>query len=53
VYVTGRFPIAAQALQRIGELYEIERDIRGHSPAERREARQGRSAPVLEGLVPG
>ena len=37
-------------MQRIGELYDIEREIRGHSPAERREARQRRSAPVLEDL---
>jgi len=50
VYVADRSPIAGQALQRIGALYEIERQIRGCSPAERRKARQLRSAPVLEDL---
>jgi transposase len=50
VYVADRSPIAAQALQQIGELYEIEREIRGRGPAERHEARQTRSAPVLEAL---
>jgi transposase len=50
VYVADRSPIAAQALQRIGELYEIEREIRGRDPADRHDARQRRSAVVLEGL---
>jgi len=50
VYVADRSPIAAQALQRIGELYEIEREIRGRGPAERHAARQTRSVPVLEDL---
>jgi transposase len=50
VYVADRSPIAGQALQWIGEIYNIEREIRGRSPAERREARQLRSAPVLEAL---
>src|SRR5262249_32307996 len=50
VYVADRSPIAGQALQRIAEIYDIERDIRGRSRAQRREARQLRSAPVLEAL---
>jgi hypothetical protein len=50
VYVADRSPIAAQALQQIGELYAIEREIRGRSATERLRIRQARSAPVLEAL---
>ena len=50
VYVADRSPIASQALQHIGELYAIEREIRGRSPAQRRETRQRKSAPVSEVL---
>jgi len=50
VYVADRSPVASQALQHIGELYSIEREIRGRSPAQRRETRQLRSVPVLEAL---
>jgi transposase len=41
-------PLAKEALERIGELYGIEKEIRGRSPAERREVRQARSRPLLE-----
>jgi transposase len=50
VYVTDRSPIAAQALERIGELYTIEREIRGPMPHTRSAARQIRSVPVLSDL---
>ncbi len=50
VYVADRSPTAAEALERIGELYAIEREIRGHSPSERQAVRQARSASVLEDL---
>jgi transposase len=40
-------PVAAQALVRIGKLYEIEREIRGRPPDERRQARQARAGPQL------
>ena len=43
LYVVDRSPIATEALQRIGALYAIERDIRGRLPAQR--ARCGRNAP--------
>ena len=35
-------PVAKEALERIAQLYAIENDIRGRSPAQRREVRRGR-----------
>lgn len=43
-------PVAAQALDRIGELYVIEQTIRGKPPEERRTVRQARSRPLLDAL---
>jgi transposase len=43
-------PIAGEALERIGALYAIEGEIRGHPPEERREVRQARAGPLLESL---
>ena len=43
-------PIAAEALDRIGELYGIEKDIRGRLPEERRSIRQARAGPLLQSL---
>ena len=48
----GHAPIANEALQRIGALYEIEAEIRGHPSDERRAVRQARSGPVIEALKP-
>ena len=45
-------PIATEALQRIAQLYAVEKDIRGRGPDERRAARQERSRPVLAELEP-
>ena len=45
-----RSPVAAEALERIGALYAIEKEIRGRSPEERREVRNERSRPLLESL---
>jgi len=50
LYQAHRSPIAQEALERIGQLYGIEQEIRGRSPAERREARQARSRPLLEAM---
>jgi len=48
----GRAPgtLAEQALQRIAALYEIEADIRGQVPEERRQQRQARAGPLLKEL---
>jgi len=43
-------PIATEAIERIGQLYRIESEIRGRPSKERCEARQSRARPVLESL---
>lgn len=43
-------PIAGEAVERIGELYGIEEEIRGRSPDERRRVRQSRSRPLLDAM---
>ena len=42
--------IAAEALERIGALYGIEKEIRGSPAEERRRARQARAKPLVEAL---
>jgi transposase len=48
--VAPNAPIAVEALRRIGELYAIEADIRGQSPAHRLAARRRRSKPIVDDL---
>jgi transposase len=43
-------PIAAEALRRIGQLYEIEAEITGQTAEQRLAARQERAVPILDGL---
>jgi len=43
-------PAATEALERIGALYAIEKEIRGRSPEQRREIRKERSRPLLDSL---
>jgi len=43
-------PIATEAIERVGQLYAIESEIRGRPPDERRQARQARARPLLESL---
>lgn len=50
VFDATQSPLARDALERIGILYEIERDIRGQPPDERQADRQARSAPVMNEL---
>jgi hypothetical protein len=47
---THASPIATEALSRIGQLYGIEREIRGRSPDDRRQVRQSRIRPLLDQL---
>lgn len=47
VYVAMKSPIAKEALDRFGELYRIEDEIRGRAPQERRAARQQLAVPRL------
>ncbi|HRO60405.1 MAG TPA: IS66 family transposase, partial [Burkholderiaceae bacterium] len=50
IHQASASPIAGQAIARIGALYEIEREIRGKPPDERRAARQARAGPLLDEL---
>jgi hypothetical protein len=50
VHQATRSPLAEEALRRIGELYTIEAEIRGHSAEERRAVRQERSKPIVDAL---
>jgi transposase len=43
-------PIATEAVERIAHLYEIEKEIRGRSPDERREVRNRKARPLLESM---
>jgi transposase len=43
-------PLAGEAIDRIGELYAVERDIRGRSPDERKQIRGTRSRLLLTAL---
>jgi Transposase IS66 family len=44
-------PIANEALERIGQLYAVERTINGSSPEQRQQQRHLRSKPVAEALA--
>jgi transposase len=48
--IAHKSPVAAEALERIGALYAIEKDIHGRSPEERRGIRDIRSRPLLGSL---
>ncbi len=50
LYQAHRSPVAKEALDRIAQLYGIEKEIRGRPPGERREVRQVRSKPLLEAM---
>lgn len=46
----GSHPIAEEALERIGKLYDVEREIRGSPPQTRRSTRQDKSKPIFDDL---
>ena len=48
--VAGPAPVAEEALRRIGELYDIEADIRGSPPDQRRKIRQQHATAKVEAL---
>jgi transposase len=43
-------PIATEALRRIAELYAIESEVRGQTPAHRLPARRSRLKPIVEAM---
>jgi hypothetical protein len=50
IYESNGSPVAAEALARIGKLYEIEETIRGRPPDERCTVRSARAGPLLEDI---
>ncbi|MGI9419467.1 MAG: IS66 family transposase [Geminicoccaceae bacterium] len=50
VHVATSSPAAKEALERIGELFAVEADIKGQSAKDRRDARRERSVPILDEL---
>ena len=50
IHQANKSPIAAEALERIGQLYTIEAEIRGSPPRTRAQIRQARAGPLLEAL---
>jgi len=49
-HTATKSPLAAEVLQRIRDLYEIEAEIRGHPADHRRQVRQERSRPIVQAL---
>jgi transposase len=50
LHAAHRSPVAAEAMERIGALYGIEKEIRGRPPEQRHEVRNARARPLLESL---
>ena len=50
IHVANQSPLAAEALRRIAELYDIEAGIRGTPADNRRSQRQQRSRPLVEAM---
>lgn len=50
LYAAHQSPIAAEAIERIGQLYAIEREIRGWGVDDRRATRQARAVPIIDEL---
>ena len=48
--MTTNSPIAHEALEHIGALYQIEEQIRSQTPEQRRAIRQARAGPLLDDL---
>ncbi|TMK27141.1 MAG: IS66 family transposase [Alphaproteobacteria bacterium] len=51
VYTANGSPIAKEALERIGRLYQVEKEINGRVPDHRRRERQKRSKPIAAALA--
>ena len=50
IYMANKSPIAADALERIRKLYDVEREVRGQLPSVRKEYRQRLAGPKLKDL---
>jgi transposase len=51
IHVANGAPIATEALQRIGQLFDVERAAMGRPPDERRRIRQSAARPVIDDLA--
>ncbi len=51
IHVATKAPIAADALERIGRLFDVERAINGLPPAERQRIRQAKASPLVDDLA--
>ena len=51
VHAANGSPIAKEALERIGKLYEVEKEIQGFEPDHRRRERHRRSKPIAASLA--
>jgi transposase len=51
IHVATNAPIAGEALQRIGQLFDIERAAMGRSPEQRQRVRQSAARPVIDDLA--
>ena len=51
VHLATKAPIAAEALERIGRLFDVEREVNGLAPEARRKIRQARARPVIDELA--
>jgi hypothetical protein len=49
-HASTKSPLAAELLSRVGALYAIEAEIRGHPAEHRRRVRQERSRPIVDAL---
>jgi len=51
IHVATKAPLAAEAMARIGQLFEIERRIMGQAPDQRQDVRAAEAVPVLKDLA--
>jgi transposase len=51
IHVASNAPIAGEALQRIGQLFDIERAAMGRAPEQRRLIRQNSARPIIDDLA--
>jgi transposase len=51
IHVATNAPIAGEALQRIGELFDIERAVVGRPAAQRQQTRQSAARPLIDALA--
>ena len=51
IHVATKAPLAADALERIGRLFDVERTINGLPPAERQRIRQAKARPLVDDLA--